>query len=160
MLCYSEIEDSVNAELLSSNYNTQNIVSLWDSCCRRREHSTSTRSWNVPRLVPLEIAGKDAASVFSLCLSCPGRVSLWQVFCWRELNYICKVISEQMGTEVSESSQWLFFFFWNFLPISEEGTGGNTFCISLFSKWDGSCYHLQLTWAHFHIFKPLKCHLN
>lgn len=40
MLCYSKMEDSVNAELLSSNYNTQNIASLWDSCCRRREHST------------------------------------------------------------------------------------------------------------------------
>lgn len=43
-LCYSEIEDSVNAELLSSNYNTQNTVSLWDWCCRRREHSSGTQS--------------------------------------------------------------------------------------------------------------------
>lgn len=43
-LCYSEIEDSVNAELLSSNYNTQNTVSLWDWCCRMREHSTGTQS--------------------------------------------------------------------------------------------------------------------
>lgn len=39
-------------------------------------------------------------------------------------------------------------FFWNFLPVSGEGGEIKTFCISLFSKWDGSCCHqLQLPWA-------------
>lgn len=75
-LCYPEIEDSVNAELLSSNYNTQNIVSLWDSRCKGRERSAGTQSCDVPCSVPLEIAGMDAAPLLSLFLSCPGRVSL------------------------------------------------------------------------------------
>lgn len=56
-LCYPEIADSVNAELLSSNYNTQNIVSLWDSRCKGRERSAALSA--VPCSVPSEAAGLD-----------------------------------------------------------------------------------------------------